>query len=250
MAPCVATSVCLPIARSDNIPEPMVTSSNCNSPKPKYIRYIKKKKSDIIDWLIIKTVVDSFSVSALESKKAILSCFIVSFCSTLQLGTVSLALFRTLIGLYCEDVMLQLILRWVAHTHTDLSQLWSMVHLIGLRHDECLLSASHRAELCYHLSAHLPHTPPSFDHPSVFLTGSVPICLPRYLIPCNHMMLSQRRVVRERDCYSVSTAKILALTPSCCSPDHSPPPLRQLDSILFSKGAETPNNTSATGKDI
>ncbi|GLD52161.1 protein FAM160A1 [Lates japonicus] len=92
-----------------------------------------------------------------------------------QLGTVSLALFRTLIGLYCEDVMLQLVLR--------------------------------------------------------------------YLIPCNHMMLSQRRVVRERDCYSVSAAKILALTPSCCSPDRSPPPLRQLDSILFSKGAETANNT-------
>uniref|UniRef100_UPI0037E97098 FHF complex subunit HOOK-interacting protein 1A n=1 Tax=Semicossyphus pulcher TaxID=241346 RepID=UPI0037E97098 len=93
-----------------------------------------------------------------------------------QLGTVSLALFRTLIGLYCEDVMLQLVLR--------------------------------------------------------------------YLIPCNHMMLSQRRVVRERDCYSVSAAKILALTPSCCSPDHSPPPLRQLESILFSKGAETPNTAS------
>ncbi|XP_029904632.1 protein FAM160A1 [Myripristis murdjan] len=95
-----------------------------------------------------------------------------------QLGTVSLALFRTLIGLYCEDVMLQLILR--------------------------------------------------------------------YLIPCNHMMLSQRRVVRERDCYSVSAAKILALTPSCCSPEHSPPPLRQLDSILWSKGGESPNNTSTT----
>ncbi|XP_039535004.1 protein FAM160A1 [Pimephales promelas] len=30
-----------------------------------------------------------------------------------QLGTVSLALFRTLIGLYCEDVMLQLILRYL-----------------------------------------------------------------------------------------------------------------------------------------
>ncbi|KAG7221919.1 hypothetical protein INR49_016945 [Caranx melampygus] len=95
-----------------------------------------------------------------------------------QLGTVSLALFRTLIGLYCEDVMLQLILR--------------------------------------------------------------------YLIPCNHMMLSQRRVVRERDCYSVSAAKILALTPSCCSPDRSPPPLRQLDSILFSKGAEAATKTDAT----
>uniref|UniRef100_A0A8C6NU23 FHF complex subunit HOOK interacting protein 1A n=1 Tax=Nothobranchius furzeri TaxID=105023 RepID=A0A8C6NU23_NOTFU len=94
-----------------------------------------------------------------------------------QLGTVSMALFRTLIGFYCEDVMLQLILR--------------------------------------------------------------------YLIPCNHMMLSQRRVVRERDFYSTSAAKMLALTPSCCSPDHSPPPLRQLDSILFSKGgADTPNSSS------
>lgn len=89
----------------------------------------------------------------------------------------------------------------------------------------------------------------SHDLPLVFfLTGSVPLCLPRYLIPCNHMMLSQRRVVRERDCYSVSAAKILALTPSCCSPDHSPPPLRQLDSILFSKGAETPNNIGTRGK--
>ncbi|XP_047433915.1 FHF complex subunit HOOK interacting protein 1A [Mugil cephalus] len=98
-----------------------------------------------------------------------------------QLGTVSLALFRTLIGLFCEDVMLQLVLR--------------------------------------------------------------------YLIPCNHMMLSQRRVVRERDFYSMSAAKILALTPSCCSPDRSPPPLRQLDSILFSKGADPPQNSdSAEGK--
>ena len=35
-----------------------------------------------------------------------------------QLGTVSLALFRTLIGLYCEDVMLQLILRYGKHART------------------------------------------------------------------------------------------------------------------------------------
>ncbi|XP_062430739.1 FHF complex subunit HOOK-interacting protein 1A [Rhea pennata] len=66
-----------------------------------------------------------------------------------QLCVVSLALFRTLIGLHCEDVMLQLVLR--------------------------------------------------------------------YLIPCNHMMLSQRWAVKERDCYSVSAAKLLALTPVCCS---------------------------------
>ncbi|KAM6148013.1 FHF complex subunit HOOK-interacting protein 1A [Erethizon dorsatum] len=66
-----------------------------------------------------------------------------------RLCVVSLALFRTLIGLHCEDVMLQLVLR--------------------------------------------------------------------YLIPCNHMMLSQRWAVKERDCYSVSAAKLLALTPGCCA---------------------------------
>ncbi|NXX47097.1 F16A1 protein, partial [Tricholaema leucomelas] len=66
-----------------------------------------------------------------------------------RLCVVSLALFRTLIGLHCEDVMLQLVLR--------------------------------------------------------------------YLIPCNHIMLSQRWAVKETDCYSVSAAKLLALTPACCS---------------------------------
>ncbi|KAG8592386.1 hypothetical protein GDO81_000487 [Engystomops pustulosus] len=63
-----------------------------------------------------------------------------------RLCVVSLAMFRTLIGFHCEDVMLQLILR--------------------------------------------------------------------YLLPCNHMMLSQRSAVKERDCYS--SAKFLALTPDCC----------------------------------
>ncbi|XP_072262010.1 FHF complex subunit HOOK-interacting protein 1A [Pyxicephalus adspersus] len=66
-----------------------------------------------------------------------------------RLCVVSLALFRTLIGLHCEDVMLQLILR--------------------------------------------------------------------YLLPCNHIMVSQRWAVKERDCYSASAAKFLALTPDCCA---------------------------------
>ncbi|NWI62639.1 F16A1 protein, partial [Todus mexicanus] len=39
----------------------------------------------------------------------------------------------------------------------------------------------------------------------------------RYLIPCNHMMLSQWCAVKERDYYSASAAKLLALTPVCCS---------------------------------
>ncbi|KAL2304988.1 hypothetical protein Nmel_006955, partial [Mimus melanotis] len=89
-----------------------------------------------------------------------------------QLCVVSLALFRTLIGLHCEDVMLQLVLR--------------------------------------------------------------------YLIPCNHMMLSQRQAVKERDCYSVSAAKLLALTPLCCSTGITLTLESQgKDYILWTKPAQT-----------
>ncbi|OXB71526.1 UNVERIFIED_CONTAM: hypothetical protein H355_016509, partial [Colinus virginianus] len=89
-----------------------------------------------------------------------------------RLCVVSLALFRTLIGLHCEDVMLQLVLR--------------------------------------------------------------------YLIPCNHMMLSQRRAVQERDCYSVSAAKLLALTPVCCSTGITLTLESQgKDYILWTKAAQT-----------
>ncbi|XP_002666617.3 FHF complex subunit HOOK-interacting protein 1A [Danio rerio] len=46
-----------------------------------------------------------------------------------QLGTVSLALFRTLIGLYCEDVMLQLILRYlVPCAHLSCSERQRLTH--------------------------------------------------------------------------------------------------------------------------
>ncbi|KAL6038275.1 hypothetical protein STEG23_004192, partial [Scotinomys teguina] len=91
-----------------------------------------------------------------------------------RLCVVSLALFRTLIGLHCEDVMLQLVLRGLVHRPRAL--LWS---------------EDGRVE--------------SFGSRS------------RYLIPCNHMMLSQRWAVKERDCYSMSAAKLLALIPVCCA---------------------------------
>ncbi|XP_009980606.1 PREDICTED: protein FAM160A1 [Tauraco erythrolophus] len=92
-----------------------------------------------------------------------------------RLCVVSLALFRTLIGLHCEDVMLQLVLR--------------------------------------------------------------------YLIPCNHMMLSQRWAVKERDCYSVSAAKLLALTPVCCSTAITLTLESQgKDYILWTKAAQTKGN--------
>lgn len=115
----------------------------------------------------------SFILMHQYEKVHILDTLVSRINTPFQLGTVSLALFRTLIGLHCEDVMLQLILR--------------------------------------------------------------------YLIPCNHMMLSQRWVVRERDCYSVSATKLLSLTPSCCSAEPMPPPLRQqLDCMLWSKVTDRP----------
>ncbi|XP_078068630.1 FHF complex subunit HOOK-interacting protein 1A [Mustelus asterias] len=91
----------------------------------------------------------SFILLHEHEKVPILDTLVSRINTPFRLCVVSLALFRTLINLNCEDVMLQLVLR--------------------------------------------------------------------YLIPCNHMMLSQRGAVRERDCYSASAAKLLALTPTCCN---------------------------------
>ncbi|CAM9601823.1 unnamed protein product [Bubo scandiacus] len=75
--------------------------------------------------------------------------------SNSRLCMVSLSLFRTLLSLNCEDVMLQLVLR--------------------------------------------------------------------YLLPCSHVMLSQKRAVRDLDIYGKTAAKFLSLIPRCCRPE-SPPP--------------------------
>ncbi|KAI4896559.1 hypothetical protein NFI96_022419 [Prochilodus magdalenae] len=62
----------------------------------------------------------------------------------------------------------------------------------------------------------------------------------RYLIPCTHLQNSERRRLRERDCYSSSAAALLSLTPSffipkpCSSPTQPPKP----DYILWSKVTE------------
>lgn len=41
----------------------------------------------------------------------------------------------------------------------------------------------------------------------------------KYLIPCSHVMVSQRSRVRDVDIYSRSADKFLSLIPSCCIPD-------------------------------
>ncbi|XP_068592747.1 FHF complex subunit HOOK-interacting protein 1B [Cebidichthys violaceus] len=78
----------------------------------------------------------------------ILDTLLTRISSNSRLCMVSLSLFRTLLSLNCEDVMLQLVLR--------------------------------------------------------------------YLLPCTHVMLSQRRAIRETDLYGKSADKFLSLIPECC----------------------------------
>ncbi|KFQ99467.1 FTS and Hook-interacting protein, partial [Nipponia nippon] len=90
--------------------------------------------------------------------------------SNSRLCMVSLSLFRTLLSLNCEDVMLQLVLR--------------------------------------------------------------------YLLPCSHVMLSQKRAVRDLDIYGKTAAKFLSLIPRCCRPESLPPPEREEEHATWSKAPE------------
>ncbi|NXH42851.1 F16A2 protein, partial [Dicaeum eximium] len=94
--------------------------------------------------------------------------------SNSRLCMVSLSLFRTLLSLNCEDVMLQLVLR--------------------------------------------------------------------YLLPCSHVMLSQKRAVRDLDIYGKTAAKFLSLIPRCCRPE-SPPPPRDRDEEPPSRARGMPFHT-------
>ncbi|KAM4790182.1 FHF complex subunit HOOK-interacting protein 1B isoform 3-T3 [Cyanocitta cristata] len=106
--------------------------------------------------------------------------------SNSRLCMVSLSLFRTLLSLNCEDVMLQLVLR--------------------------------------------------------------------YLLPCSHVMLSQKRAVRDLDIYGKTAAKFLSLIPRCCRPESPPPPHDRDEeppsrargpfmSVLFGKLENMPHNS-------
>ncbi|XP_074716796.1 FHF complex subunit HOOK-interacting protein 1B isoform X1 [Strix uralensis] len=104
--------------------------------------------------------------------------------SNSRLCMVSLSLFRTLLSLNCEDVMLQLVLS--------------------------------------------------------------PVPPPRYLLPCSHVMLSQKRAVRDLDIYGKTAAKFLSLIPRCCRPESPPPPPpappeREEEHAAWSKGHGSPS---------
>ncbi|NXH19647.1 F16A2 protein, partial [Bucco capensis] len=110
----------------------------------------------------------------------ILDTLVARIGSSSRLCMVSLSLFRTLLSLNCEDVMLQLVLR--------------------------------------------------------------------YLLPCSHVMLSQKRAVRELDIYGRTAAKFLSLIPRCCrphSPPAGPPPLEQEEEPPWAKGHPSPPSTDS-----
>ncbi|KAJ8350164.1 hypothetical protein SKAU_G00252940 [Synaphobranchus kaupii] len=107
----------------------------------------------------------------------ILDTLLARISSNSRLCMVSLSLFRTLLSLNCEDLVLQLILR--------------------------------------------------------------------YLLPCTHVMLSQRPAVRETDMYGKSADKFLSLIPECCRLDTAPPGDREDDDAQWGRAQESPSMESA-----
>ncbi|XP_070400161.1 FHF complex subunit HOOK-interacting protein 1B [Nothobranchius furzeri] len=103
----------------------------------------------------------------------ILDTLLTRISSNSRLCMVSLSLFRTLLSLNCEDVMLQLILR--------------------------------------------------------------------FLLPCTHVMLSQRRAIRETDMYGKSANKFLSLIPECCRLNAAASAERDEDNPFWSKVLNNPS---------
>ncbi|KAM4558678.1 FHF complex subunit HOOK-interacting protein 1B [Odontesthes bonariensis] len=106
----------------------------------------------------------------------ILDTLLTRISSNSRLCMVSLSLFRTLLSLNCEDVMLQLILR--------------------------------------------------------------------YLLPCTHVMLSQRRAIRETDLYGKSADKFLSLIPECCRLSMAASAERDDDNPFWGKVLNSPSTES------
>ncbi|XP_043104524.1 FHF complex subunit HOOK interacting protein 1B [Puntigrus tetrazona] len=106
----------------------------------------------------------------------ILDTLLTRISSNSRLCMVSLSLFKTLLSLNCEDLMLQLVLR--------------------------------------------------------------------YLLPCTHVMLSQRRAVRETDLYGKSADKFLSLIPECCQITAAPSGERDDEPAFWGKVLGSPTSES------
>ncbi|XP_066286499.1 FHF complex subunit HOOK-interacting protein 1B-like isoform X4 [Branchiostoma lanceolatum] len=94
-----------------------------------------------------------FITTAKYDDHLVMDSLISRITSNSRISVVTLALFRTVVSLNCEDVMLELVLK--------------------------------------------------------------------YLVPCTHVMVSQRRSVKEADLYGKTSEKFLSLTPDCCQIDNN-----------------------------
>nr|XP_056714743.1 FHF complex subunit HOOK-interacting protein 1B [Euleptes europaea] len=113
-----------------------------------------------------------------HDSSTILDTLVGRITSNSRLCMVSLSLFRTLLSLHCEDVLLQVVLR--------------------------------------------------------------------YLIPCSHVMLSQKRAVKEPDLYGKAASKFLSLIPRCCRPENLPPLEHEEEHAAWSKGHGSPSVDSSS----
>ncbi|KAL4657020.1 FTS and Hook-interacting protein [Arapaima gigas] len=129
----------------------------------------------ITETALLKTFL-RFMLLHRHDNDTILDTLLTRISSNSRLCMVSLGLFRTLLSLNCEDLMLQLVLR--------------------------------------------------------------------YLLPCTHVMLSQRRAVRETDLYGKSADKFLSLIPDCCRIDTAPSGDREDDSTFWEKAPGSPSAES------
>lgn len=129
---------------------------------------------------------------------------------------VSLSLFQTLLSLNCEDVILQLILRYL---HSSSYQMLKFNRLIEYELDKST-DFNHSCSVCYF-----------FLHLCVCV---IFVC--RYLLPCNHVMLSQRRSIRETDIYGKSADKFLSLIPECCRLNMMHPTEQEEDGAFWGRG--------------
>ncbi|XP_035378743.1 FTS and Hook-interacting protein homolog isoform X2 [Electrophorus electricus] len=66
----------------------------------------------------------------------------------------------------------------------------------------------------------------------------------RYLLPCTHVMLSQRRAVRETDLYGKSADKFLSLIPECCRTTTAATSDREEEPAFWGKVLGSPNSES------
>ncbi|XP_041662584.1 FTS and Hook-interacting protein homolog [Cheilinus undulatus] len=129
----------------------------------------------VSDTSLLKTFL-RFILLHRHDNDTILDTLLTRISSNSRLCMVSLSLFRTLLSLNCEDIMLQLILR--------------------------------------------------------------------YLLPCTHVMLSQRRAIRDTDIYGKSADKFLSLIPECCRFSTPPSAERDEDNPFWGKVLNSPNADS------